>query len=207
MQFIFDHLIAVLIAAVVIMIVASNQILSMESSVEDTSFYAAKNNSLNFAKIIQEDLNLTLHRYDTGRAPFSWPIPVDADGRTTLFTFYRDSLVTGPIDTVRLETRYRLQFEDSLSTDDGKIPLFRIDREECVTTTSGVCSPWVNTGSSAGLVTDFKITPLRTNKSPAANVAESHYLDVRFTMSPPYRTNSQTVNVLHWNSLLQVQPF
>lgn len=207
MQFIFDHMIAVLISAVVILIVAGNQIMSMESSVDDTSFYAAKNNTLNFAKIIQEDLSMTLHRYDTGRAPFSWPIPVDLDGRTTLFTFYRDSLATAPFDTVRLETRYRLQFEDSLSTADGPIPLFRIDREECATTSSGACSPWINTGSSASLVTDFKVIPRRTNKSLAANVAESHYLDVSFTMSPPYRTNSQTVNTLHWNTLLQVQPF
>ena len=214
MQFIFDHILAFLIASVVIMIVVANQMRTMESGMEDTSTYIAKNNSLDLAEMIEDDLNMTLHRYDTGRSPFTWPITQDADGRTTSFSFYRDSLNTLG-QTVRLFSRYRLQFSDSLQTNvtdsTGTTvvtqPLFEVIREECSTISPTVpCVP-VFAGNSAPWVSDFRVAPLRIDKSPAVSLAESHYLQISFIMNPPYRTERQIVDKLHWSTLLQVQPF
>jgi len=207
MQFLLDHMVAILITAVILLIMVTNQMVTLESSIDDTSFYSAKKNTLDFANIIENDLNLTLHRYDLARAPFVWP--TTAEGRTTLFSFYRDSLdiATTPTDTVRLETRYRLVLADSFNTGNQLIPLFRVDREECKTTTQGACGAWTSTGGSASLITDFDVTPLRSNKSPAANVAETQFLEMSFSYCPPFKTSSQTVAKLHWRSLLQVNPF
>lgn len=207
MQFIFDHIIAILITSVIVLILHSIQFLSLETNVDEVSNYAAKETTLDLAEIIQEDFNLTLHRYDVAHAPFLWPTVVD--GQTTLLQFYRDSLLisTSPTDTVRLQTRYQLQFSDSVYTREGQVAVYELSRHECRTSGPGICSPWVNTGSSAALLKDFTVTPLRANKSVASGVNDSHYLRVSFVMLPPYQSEKQTIRNLHWQSDLRIQPY
>ncbi len=207
MQFIFDHIQAIIIASVIVLILIGMQMRNIETSIDDTSVYISKTNSLDLAKIIEEDLMLTLHRSDRSRDPFVWP--TRADGRTVLFEFYRDSLGNpfGVVDTFRIQTRYALNFLDSLHASDGVVPIFEIVREECLSTSSTPCGGWEYAGSSAQWVTDFDVTPLRLDKSPATNVAEAHYVDIRFTMASPLRTDRQVVEKMFWSTLLQVQPF
>ena len=219
MQFIFDHIQALLIASVVLVMLIANQMKTMEDGLEDTNMYIAKNNSLELAEVIESDLNMTLHRFDTGRDPFDWAtMTTDSDGRTVLFNLYRDS-VDGAAQTHRLETRYSLNFVDSLysSAIDSvgneytvSQPVFEVIREECTTTNpSYVCTnaDYKHAGASAPLVKDFRITPLQQDKSVATNMAETHYLQVSFIMNPPFNTSSRVVDKLHWSTLLQVQPF
>ena len=214
MHFIFDHIIAIIVGTIVILVVISNQLRTMEAGVEDTSTYVAKNNALNFAEMIEGDLNMTLNRIETSIDPFTWPITNNADGNTTLFSFYRDSL--NGVNTHHIFTRYRLNFVDSLTTTTQtssgyvtvKTPLYEVIREECHTASSAVpCTPFEYVGSSAPWVSDFKVTPMRINKSVASNLAETQYVQVSFTMKPPYRTERQVVDKLHWSTMLRVQPF
>ena len=220
MQFIFDHIQAILIAGVVLLVLVANQMRTLDDGIEDTSMYIAKNNSLDLAEMIEADLNMTLHRFDATRVPFYWSSMItDIDGRTTSFTLYRDSVsdLTGQIH--RIDTRYRLSFVDSLyvsavdSLGNAYVnadPVFEVIREECSFTASTyVCTPgdFRDTGSSAPWVKDFRITPLQQDKSLASNISEAHYLKVSFIMSPPLQSETRTVNKLHWSTLLQVQPF
>ena len=90
MQFIFDHLQALLIASVVILVLVVNQMRTLEDVLEDTSVYIAKNNTLDLAEMIESDLNMTLHRFDTDQDPFNWAVTTtDLEGRTTLFQLYK----------------------------------------------------------------------------------------------------------------------
>lgn len=218
MQFIFDHLQALLIASVVILVLVANQMRTLEDGLEDTSVYIAKNNSLDLAEMIEADLNMTLHRFDTGEAPFTWSdMMTDTDGRTTQFVLYRDSVDSGV--TYRIQTRYRLSFVDSLyvhtvdSLGDRTVesnPMFEVIREECsYLVSSYTCSSgdYKFAGNSAPYIKDFRITPLQQDKSLAANITQAHYLQVSFIMSPPLQTDRQVVDKLHWSTLLQVQPF
>ena len=220
MQFIFDHLIAILIAGVVILVLVMNQMRTLEDGLEDTSVYIAKNNTLDLAEMIESDLNMTLHRFDTDQDPFDWAVTTtDLEGRTTLFQLYRDSVDVSTATTHRIETRYRLNFVDSVyvnaidSLGNSYIasnPLFEVIREECsYTTIPYTCLPadFDHAGSSAPWVKDFRITPLQQDKSLASNITEAHYLQVSFIMSPPLQTERQVVDKLHWSTLLQVQPF
>lgn len=219
MQFLIDHLLAIIISGVVILILIVNQVRTLDEGLEDTSVYMAKKYSLDLAEIIEEDFNMTLHRYNTSREPFDWgAMTTDAAGRTTFFKFYRDSVDLSTSETVRLETRYSLNFVDSLYTTmvDGvgnssvvSEPLFELVREECQTTASGTAcgTGWDFAGNSAPWVQDFKIVPLRQNQQLATSVAETHYLKVSFTMSPPIRTERQVIDKLQWSALRQVRPF
>ena len=219
MQFIFDHLLAILIASVVLLALVANQMRTLDDGISDTSMYLAKNNSLDLAEMIEADLNMTLHRFDASQIPFDWSNMItDADGRTTSFTFYRDSVEESSGQIYRWETRYRLSFVDSLYTPaidslgnayQAVDAMFEVIREEEDCSRLITCSPGVFdfAGNSAPYVKDFRITPLQQDKSPASNVAETHYLQVSFIMSPPLQSGSQIVNKLHWSTLLQVQPY
>lgn len=209
MQFILDHIVAILIVVVIFGIIQTIQFLQMETGVEEIASYEGKQNSLDLAAFFEKDFNQTLHRYETSVAPFTWPTNVD--GRTTQFYFYRDSLKSAPASVVPVETRYDLTFADSIYTKEGKVAVFQLERYECTFDSSGVppwppCA-WHNTAVSAALITDFDIVPLRADKTPAANVAESYYLNISFSMIPPFRTSRQVVDTIHWNTLMQIQPY
>lgn len=217
MQFIFDHIQALLIASVVILVLVVNQMRIMEDGLEDTSVYIGKSNSLDLAEMIESDMNMTRNRFNTARDPFTWAATTtDSDGRTTSFQFYRDSVFAS--QTYRLETRYRLNFVDSMqvsAVDSAGIsitetaPRYEVIREECVTTAAfpTPCTTFKYAGTSAPWVKDFRITPLEQDKSLASNITEAYYLQVSFIMSPPIKTDKQVVDKLHWSTLLQVQPF
>ena len=212
MQFIFDHIVAIIVGSVVVLVMMANYMRTLEDGIEDTSSYVAKTNALDLAAMIEKDLMMTLHRFETSEDPFVWPIVYDSDGRTSLFRFYRDSL-NNLGSTVHLFTNYRLQFVDTLavqtrdSTGYVEQAVFEVVREECSTTTLVFpCTP-VYTGHSAPLVTDFRVTPMRMDKSQALNFSETHYLKFSFVMLPPYQSTKQVVNKLHWSTMLQVQPF
>ncbi len=203
MQFLLDHIIVIIIAAVIFLIIQSIQFLRMETGLEEVASYESKQNSLDLAEIIEKDFNSTLNRFDDAAAPFTWP--VNAGGLTTQISFYRDSLSSAPVTVLPLQTRYDLTFADSIQTPDGAVAVYQLERFECTHETSP-CT-WHPTGVSASLLTDFDVLPLRADKTPAANVAESYYLDISFTMIPPFRTSRQVVHNIYWNTVMQIQPY
>ena len=202
MQFIFDHIYAILIASVIFLILIVNQMRTLEASIEDTSLYQSKTDVLDFAEVIEDDIIRTMWRSNQAADPFVWPV-TNVGGRTTLFEFYSDSLDAGT--TVIRNTRYTLTFVDSLREEGTSLPLYKIVREVCEHTGAGCIPTW--DGESAPWVKDFDIEPLQLDKSPATSVTNAYYLKISFIMSPPFRTNRQVVDKLQWSSLLQIQNY
>lgn len=146
MQFILDHIAAILIYVTIAFAIATLQMRTMASTTEATIAYMSKKQTLEFADVLEQEIKLI----GTGTAQKITNITTNADGQTTNFTFWWNDGVDD------LEVEYRLIETDIITVGGEEIQRYRMDRY-----VNGVID-----GGSPSTLRDFRIEPLDENGTP-----------------------------------------
>ena len=149
---IYDHLVAVLVGSVILLLLFNVQQRAQKSSVERTMMYMAKTSTLDLASFLERDLM---------SAGFNTP-PVEngilehntTDGLTDTLLFWG----VGSAGT-RARIAYGVSAVDSATIEGERVPLYELRRYE----RQG--ANYVRVGGSAPTLTEFKITLLTSGNT------------------------------------------
>lgn len=219
MQFLLDHLSALLVASSVLLLVIVSRTDASQLSIEQTSHYSARSQVQTFTQWLQADLTDIGENYGNGRVAFSMPVQGTSglsNGMTTLFEFSRDSLQTtsGVTRRYRVFIRYRLLSRGTTLVDSEPtaIPLFGVERDEqvvpaptdSVTPTAG---GWVRAGGGPGTLSQFRIVPNTRDGQPTTDLNAVDFLQLRLSFVPPFDTEKRELHELHWGTTVGIRPF
>jgi len=211
MQFIYDNIVATIIATTVTMILVTIQLRAMQTNVAKTSRNIVKQEAENFASWLEDDLedmgaNIDQDEEVAYEAPVDSSL-TDSTSMTTAFTFYRDSLANNGQDTVRVATRYRVRKKGAREVDGESEDLFQLIRKQKI---GG--GPWATVdvkGASVPALGYFDIDLLDRNAnvvaSPVSNDDQVHSTRVRFSVVAPFQNKRTTLPVTHVGSVLLLQ--
>lgn len=163
----YDHLVAILVGGVIILLLFNVQQRTQKSTVERTMMYMAKTSTLDMASFIERDLM---------NAGFNTP-PVETGvlyhNTTGSVT---DSLVFWGVGAggTRARIAYGVSAVDSATIAGERVPLYELRRYE----RQG--SSFVRAGGSAATLTDFEITLLTAGNIPT-DVSTAQKLKVRLS--------------------------
>ena len=155
MQFLLDHAVAAIVAAVLTIALMTQQIRNRQASVERISVYSAKAQSLGFGEWLEDDVSKLGARFGRERGRFSMSTRVtDGVAYTDTFRFhYNDSFVPDSPVANRVEIEYRLVpdtatravvEEGATAADDVVMPLYRIERDSVYGQYNYTLGDWVN---------------------------------------------------------------
>lgn len=210
MTVLLDHLSAIIIGAAVLLILAATQIFAQRSGIEQAASYATKTKALSFGEWLEDDI-LTLGE-NFGRNRFRFETPeVDSLGNTTLFQFYSDSLNVITSDTVRMMTRYQLQYVDSILRDTISTPVYQLRRQIATSPvtngTASAPSSWRTDGFSLATLSSFRIVMLDRTGRETQSVEAGDYLRISFNLLPQFPVEPEYLRELYWSTTLKVRPF
>jgi hypothetical protein len=203
MEFIYDNMVATIIATTVTMILITIQLRATQKNVARASRNAVKEEAQTFATWLEKDLEQIGANVDPDEAAFNFKgtNPHHPDSITRNFIFYRDSLLsTG--DTVRVRTRYRVRKEGTTIVEGDTTNLYQLTRKKKI----GSGSWSTIKGLSTPTLEYFKIDMLSRNadrvKSPEIYPDSVHSIRVRFSAVAPYRNRRTILPVTHVGSVL-----
>lgn len=139
MQFILDHMIASVVAAILTVAMMAQQINNRQASIERISVYSAKAQALAFGEWFEDDVAKLGTRFGQERGRFSMKTRVEDGVKfTDAFTFHYNSEVKSDGEVRRVEISYRL-VEDTETravvkkgdtpAGDVLIPVYRLERD------------------------------------------------------------------------------
>jgi len=203
MEFIYDNMVASIIAATVTLMLITIQLRATQKNVARASRNAVKEEAQTFATWLEKDLEQIGANVDPDEAAFNFKgtNPHHPDSITRNFVFYRDSL-TSTGDTVRIRTRYRVTNEDVSVVEGDTTKLYQLTRKKKVGSGS-----WSSVkGLSTPTLEYFKIDMLNMDAervlTPEANPEDVHSIRVRFSAVAPYRNQSTILPVTHVGSVM-----
>jgi hypothetical protein len=221
MAFILDHLNALIAAAGVILILGMAQIGAQRAALEQTTSYATKTKALSFGEWLEDDILTIGENFGRNRYRFL-PPESDAEGNTTKFTFYSDSVQANG-DTLRLMTRYRLVLVRTVVRGGETIELFEVQRylaqapvlngqaplppETYLTSGSPGPSAWTGDGRSLETLSGFKISLLERNGQTTGDSERGDFIHVEFRLVPEFPIEPEYLRELYWTTTLKVRPF
>ena len=167
MQFVLDHLSAIMISAAVTLLVLTTQFSAQRSAAEQTIAYAAKKQTLEFADTIEKDFLLI----GDGTVDTIASLTDNSDGNTIEFSFWREDDLGLP-----MLVSYTLSELDSVYIQQEWRQLYRLNRLE-----NGLSA-----GGGSSRLTDFKITLLNSSGSVTADVDEARLVRVAAVNAYPY---------------------
>jgi hypothetical protein len=142
MQFMLDHIAALMVFTAVAVMVAVTQARATNDALEQTIAYASKKQLLDLAGTLEDEVKLIGQGMPPNKQITS--VTTNAQGETTSFKFWRND---GLQD---LEIEYKLVFVDSVTTKNGTFATYRMDRYENS----------VVAGSSPSSLRTFRLEPL-----------------------------------------------
>jgi len=167
MQFLLDHISSILVSGAVLLLVISTALDAQRAAVEETISYAAKVATLNMADYMEDDLLLI----GDGTTDTIVDVEQNADGQTTLFSFWRDDE-----NDVDMLVSYTLTERDSVYVDEEWIQLYQINRFEDANAAGG--------GSST--LSQFTIEMLNSGGNVTASVAAARLIRIRAVNVYPF---------------------
>lgn len=220
MQFLLDHLTALLVASSVLLLAIVSRTDASQLAIEQTSHYSARAQVQTFTRWLQRDLTSIGENYGAGQSSFTMPTQSTSgvtNGMTTLFQFSRDSLNTagtGVTTRYRVFIRYRLTSRGSTAVDNESAPvqLFGVERDEQVVpaptdTVTPSASGWVRAGGGPGTLSQFRIVPHDRDGRTTTDVASTEFLRIRLSFVPPYDNEKRELHELHWGTTVGIRPF
>lgn len=232
MQFIFDHLVATLVAATLGLAMIAQQIQSRQAAMERQSVHQAKGQALAFGEWLEDDVVRLGSRFGRDRDRFETQTEI-IDGRpfTRRFEYYYyDGAVLDDVAT-RVEVVYELSEDDETRVvvtkgdtpaDDVTMQVYTIARSERRGPYNTASETWVNSepsweptpeyGSPHGL-RHFHIEPRDSDSQPVADedADEADYVRLEFsvipTLFPLHRARIIPENGLHWATTIEIRPF
>lgn len=218
MQPIFDNLNALIIGGILIMGLSVSQGRSQRAGIEQIASHSVKAKTLVFGHWVESDV-LGLGA-NVGRNTYRFDDPVvDAQGNTTRWSFYSDSVrVDG--STLRRVVRYRLVPTTRAAFRDTTYQLYQVLRDSATVAVRGGVpdavseSAWQRATWSIGTLSFFKIQMLDRNgttprlPSGAVDVDKADYVRVRFGVVPEYILKPDNyIRELYWVRTMKVRPY
>lgn len=199
---IFDHLTALLVASIVVLMLITVKHRAAEASLEQTSMYVAKKHLLDFAEWVEDDLIQVGAHF--GKTDTRFTVPTQKDGNTVQFEFYRDSVnyAVSPPDTVHIETRYELVEADSVVLADSTVQLYQLRRTVRKDDGKGWTS-WSSDGFSPPRLSYFEVSLFDGNGQAVASEGNTAYLRVAFSLVPAFQVSRQYINQLSWGTTIR----
>ncbi len=206
---IFDNIIAVMIAGVVILLLFAVQQRSADFNIEQNSVYSSKKFSLDFAEWLEADLSLTGTNLDNGDQLFT---NLTYQGiNTKQITLYRDILsidsVTFVVDSIRVETRYSLDSSSVLTLPDTTIQLYELTRFERKEMLGGGFEPWHEVGKGPEWISYFRINTLNSQGQTVMLEPQTAFLDVAFTLAMPNLSSNAYLREFNWASTVNIRRY
>jgi len=211
MQLIFDHIIATVISVTVLMALLSTQLRVQQTGIEQVSAHAAKTKALSLGTWLEDDITSLGANFGNNLMRFETPTQ-NADGVTTEWVFYSDSLGSGGVVTRHL-TRYRVTAVDTLEQEGQLRPLYRLDRQTASTPVllnipvPITESAWKQDGRSVATLSQFRIAMVERFGNETSNAEQADYIRVEFSMVPEFERHRGYLQELYWSTLLKVRPF
>jgi hypothetical protein len=203
MEFIYDNMVATIIATTVTLLLITIQLRATQKNIARASRNVVKEEAQTFATWLEKDLEQIGANVDPDEAAFNFKgtNPHHPDSITKNFVFYRDSL-TSTGDTVRVKTRYRVRKEKTTIVEGDTADLYQLTRKKKVG--SGTWSSVK--GLSTPTLEYFKIDMLNKDAervlTPEINPDDVHSIRVRFSAVAPFRNESTILPVTHVGSVL-----
>lgn len=193
----FDHLMSVIIAAVVTLMLVTFQSSVQETTVGRTLLYSGKKATLELADILERDLANAGHQAPPGQTGIIVHTPATLSGVdvTQTIEFWTD------IAGAQGRVRYQLAGVDSVELEGTMVPLFQLSRSE------NFGAGWIPGGGSGPVLTGFRIDLRTDNNQPAADLSAVRALRVRVAtaIAPGVHRSGflSGMRILRWGAVLR----
>lgn len=211
MSLIFDNLSATMLAMAVMLALIGVQLRMQQANVEQVSAHAAKTKAISLGRWLEEDITSLGANFGNNLSRFEPPV-VNAEGITTEWVFYSDSLLPGD-QRMRHITRYRLLPVDTVAVRGVDKTLYQLRRETASTpVVDSVAAPvpeamWAEDGRSVSTLSAFKVGMIRRLGQETTDVTTADYIKVEFAIVPEFDRQRSYIHELYWSTLLKVRPF
>ena len=204
---IFDNIIAIMIAGVVILLLFTIQQRSTDFNLEQNVIYSAKAFSLDFADWLEKDLNLTGDNHENTEPKFI--LPTYAGNNTSSITLFRDTVVfvASIPDTLAIETRYDLTSSSVITLPDTTIQLYELTRWERRELSGGGFDVWKDTGKGPEWISHFRVNTLNTQGQIVNNESQTAFLQVAFTLVLPNIGSEAYIREFNWASTINIRQY
>lgn len=171
MYFIFDNLTASIVGGIVLMMLFGIQSRIQSNTVESTIMYAAKNQTLQFAELLERDLSNAGYLSTPGDQSILRHATRNSGGTVTTDTLeFWGSDGNG----LRTRVRYVLDKTSSATIDGETVQLYQVNRYE-----NNIIG-WKNAGASLPTLTEFRIDLLDSANNGVVDIADARKMRVRF---------------------------
>jgi hypothetical protein len=227
MQVIFDHLIAIMISAILAMILMSQQLNSRQDALERQSVYDAKKKAITFAEWLETDVVKLGARFGQSRDRFTFlTFERDSVTYTDRFEYYYNERMNADGTSQRVEVRYQLTATDSMlvdvdpnSNDSTYVQLYQLERfNRAGQALEGV---WVSSVEPTWQVSEgyrspyglshFEIEPRNSDGVPVTDPTEADYVRLQFSLVPSlfpvHRARMISAAGLSWATTVEIRPF
>lgn len=213
MPFIFDNLTATVIAATILLILASIQVRSGQQEVAQTAQRLAQNRAQEATDWLEQDLDRIGQNMPPSQSAVSRleSYHEDPDGDrekwlTKTFSFQRDSIATGG-DRWRIETRYRVGDDGQVTfggetTGGEATPVYSLTRERRRKRVGdGGWSSW-RKGGQVEPLEYFDVDLLDQNGRPTEATSEAESVRIRFSVVAPFQNDKISVPASRTNVVI-----
>ena len=198
MQFILDHMIAAVVAAILTVAMMAQQINNRQASIERISVYSAKAQALAFGEWLEDDVAKLGARFGRERGRFSMETRVEGGVRyTDAFTFHYNTENDGTGIVRRVEIRYTLDEdtdtdvvveEGDTPSDDVRLTVYRLQRDSLSGKYNTETGTWLASGGRPDWVATpsyqaptglrhFQIQPMDSEGQPLDDQTPGHEAD------------------------------
>ena len=221
MQFILDHMIAIVVAGVLILGLQVTQVRSQHANIEQVASHSVKAKTLVFGEWVERDILDIGANFGTNMYRFEEP-DVDSLGNSTRWVFFSDTTAADGQQR-RVFKRYRLIQTKMAAFQDTTYQMYQVVRDSVVKDYPAVDVPpatgaiaeadWVKNTWSIGTLSFFQIHLLdRTGETPyeggVVDVDKVDYIRVRFGVVPEYVLKPDNyMRELYWVKTLKVRPY
>ena len=236
MQFIFDNLVAIIVACVLLLGLQVTQIRSQHAGLEQIASHSVKAKTLVFGQWVERDIMDIGANFGTNLYRFEAPT-LDDEGNTSEWVFYSD--MTEPSgDQSRIFKRYRLVETELATFRDTTYQMYQVRRDTAVVaypshdippTLASASGKWVENTWSIGTLSFFQVDLLdRQGETPCPeedeeikdddglvvactgdiDVYKADFIRVRFGVVPEYVLKPDNyLRELYWVKTLKVRPY
>ena len=194
MPFIFDNLTASVIAATVVLILSSIQMRATQQRVAQTSQRIVQQRSRVATEWLEEDLERIGQNMTSSQDALEEPEPYhdpenNSDSEewlTEKFVFRRNSVVTGG-DIRRIEVRYKVESQGTMSVEGEETHIYRLVREwRRKKLDGGSWSKWAQSGEIESLEY-FDVDLLDRNAQVTTTLSQVQSVRIRFSVVAPFQ--------------------
>ncbi|WP_251954869.1 hypothetical protein [Salinibacter ruber] len=210
MPFVFDNLTATVIASVVLLVLANIQLRTERQEVAQTAQQVAQSRAQEATDWLEEDLGRIGQNMVSGQSAADRPEPYHGSPEsdtekwlTKEFSFRRDSISRDSISAGgnrwRIETRYRIQEQKTVSIDGKPSPVYGLVRERRKRQVgNGGWSEWEKRGEINSLEY-FDVDLLDRNSQPTMALGQAKSIRIRFSVVPPFQNDEMAFSASRSN--------